>query len=43
MLPYSALKLSVPARRDEYRSHLEHVLQEKPHSTDLSSEESWGV
>ena len=43
MQPFSMHKLSAPAMRDEYRSHLERVLQEEPHSPDLSSEENWSV
>ena len=31
------------ATRDEYRSHLERVLQEEPHSTDLSTKENWKI
>ena len=40
ILPFSVHKPSAPAMRDEYRSPLEMVLQEKPHTPDLSSEES---
>ena len=35
MLPFFVHKFSASAMRDDYRSHLEKVLQEKPHSLDL--------
>lgn len=43
MLPFSVHQLSTSARRDEYRCHLEKVLQDQPHCHDLSTEENWSV
>ena len=41
--PFSTHKLSAPATRNEYRSHLERLLQEESHSPDLSTDKNWKI
>ena len=41
LLPFSVHKFSSTVCKDEYRSHLEKVLQDQPYIVDMSMEKEW--
>ena len=43
LLPFSVHRFSSSTCRDEYRSHLEKMLQNQPYHADMSTEEKWNV
>ena len=42
-LPFAVHKLISNAERDEYRYHLENLLQERPYNPDLPPEGNWNI